>query len=732
MDREKRTVAESMLGSSEQFQVLARLVHGYVFEARLGADLTTEFTWADDAFADLFGCTRAEVNRRGWHSFVDPRDLASAGACLAAVWDGQTREIELRVVSAIATKRWLRMAAEPIRDPRTAEVVGLIGMAEDITQRKAAEAAQRESEAQFAAAFQHSVNGIVIEDENARIQRVNPAMCRLLGYAQDKLLERTLYELTHPDDLAASKEKAEALWAGRISGYTLEKRYIHNTGRVVWVVIAVALIADGPDKPRHLVSQVQDITDIRAASLALAKSEQKLRGLYETSQLGIALNDMQGRFIEFNEAFERICGYPADELKALDYWTLTPKTYETDEARQLELLRTTGHYGPYEKHYIRKNGSLIPLRLRGMLLHTPGDQSYIWSIVEDITEQKRLEAEVAAESARRQLFLRNASDGVHILGDTGRVVEASDSFCAMLGYSREEVIGLHPSQWDARIAGDALREAMDRAFAGKLTRFETVHRRKDGTTFEVEIHVEAFEAGGQNYLYCSARDITELRRLERALLDVTSREQRKLGYDLHDELGQVLTGISMLAASLASTERAAGRPAAERLAELEALSRQAIVTCRGIAHGLSPLTYQNGDLVQALGEMLRLQQSAGGAKLRLTVNRSAPLSVAAETKDHLYRIAQEAVTNARRHAAAKHIDVSIEIGTDHVRLEIADDGKGLVQPEAPPSGMGLDIMKFRATIISAQFSIGPGEYGGTSVVCVCEQNRGGDGGTKKS
>jgi PAS domain S-box-containing protein len=722
MNAEQHTPDKSTLGPTERYQALARLVHGYVFEARLRADRTTEFTWADGAFAELFGCERAEVNRRGWHSFIDPRDLASAGAALAGVWDGNACEIELRIVGATGTKRWLRMAAEPIRDPQIGSVIGLIGMAEDISNRKAGEAARRDSEARFEAAFEHSVSGIVIEDEYARILRANPAMCRLLGYTQDALLARTLYDVTHPDDLAASKENAEALWARRIRTYTLEKRYIHKSGRIIWVVIAVALIDEGPDGPRHLVSQVHDISELRAAHLALAKSEQKLRGLYETSQLGIALNDIQGHFVEFNEAFERICGYPPEELKALDYWALTPKSYEADEARQLELLKNTGHYGPYEKHYVRKDGSLVPLRLRGMLLRTPDGDSQIWSIVEDISEQKRLEAALRAESARHQLFLRNASDGVHILGDNGCVVEASDSFCAMLGCSREEVIGRHPSQWDSRLAGDDLRKAMESAFAGEQTRFETVHRRKDGTTFDVEVHVEAFEADGRPYLYCAARDITELRRLEHALLNVTNREQQRLGYDLHDELGQVLTGISMLAASLASAASAAGRPVDERLDSLEALARQAIGTCRGIAHGLSPLTYQNGNLEQALSEMVRIQRRSGGAAIDFKVTQSAPLQLGTQAKDHLYRIAQEAVTNARRHANATLIELTLDIQPSTVALEISDDGKGLLPLPTDSGGMGLSIMRFRATMLDAQFSIGPSATAGTRVACRCRND----------
>ncbi len=137
---------------------------------------------------------------------------------------------------------------------------------------------------------------------------------------------------------------------------------------------------------------------------ALRESESKLRGLYELSPLGIALTDMNGRYVEFNESFQRICGYSEKELKALDYWTLTPKRYEAEEARQLESLASVGHYGPYEKEYVRRDGTLVPLRLNGVLVTDRNGEHFIWSIVEDITEHRQ--AQQALHRARDELELR--------------------------------------------------------------------------------------------------------------------------------------------------------------------------------------------------------------------------------------------------------------------------------------------------------------------------------------
>lgn len=137
IDIDDRKNAEIALRRSEErLRAFARVVQGYVFEARVESDRSIQFTWADDALANVFGCEREEVNRRGWHSFVDPRDWAATEKRLIAIMGGATSSIELRIASATGQKHWLRMAAEPVRDPATGVVTGLIGMAEDVTERK--------------------------------------------------------------------------------------------------------------------------------------------------------------------------------------------------------------------------------------------------------------------------------------------------------------------------------------------------------------------------------------------------------------------------------------------------------------------------------------------------------------------------------------------------------------------------------------------------------------------
>jgi len=147
-----------------------------------------------------------------------------------------------------------------------------------------------------------------------------------------------------------------------------------------------------------------EVAERRRLEDALRESEAKLRGLYELSPLGIALTDMKGHFVEFNESFRRISGYSTKDLKALDYWALTPRKYEAEEARQLESLASVGNYGPYEKEYVHRDGTLVPLCLSGVLVTDRNGEEFIWSIVEDITERKQ--SEEALHRARDELETR--------------------------------------------------------------------------------------------------------------------------------------------------------------------------------------------------------------------------------------------------------------------------------------------------------------------------------------
>ncbi|KDE39016.1 diguanylate cyclase/phosphodiesterase (GGDEF & EAL domains) with PAS/PAC sensor(s) [Nitrincola lacisaponensis] len=170
-------------------------------------------------------------------------------------------------------------------------------------------------------------------------------------------------------------------------------RYHHKNGSTVWVRCIGKVIEWGPDEqPVRMIGCHIDITDLKQSEQALKLSESRLRGLFELSPIGIALNEFDtGRFVDLNDALLAPTGYTREEFTDLSYMSITPKEYWPEEVLQLEKMEKTGRFGPFEKEYIRKDGSRYPVLLNGMVVYDPSGRKLIWSMIEDISERKRIE-----------------------------------------------------------------------------------------------------------------------------------------------------------------------------------------------------------------------------------------------------------------------------------------------------------------------------------------------------
>jgi PAS domain S-box-containing protein len=217
-------------------------------------------------------------------------------------------------------------------------------------------------------------------------------------------------------------------------------------------------------------------------------------------------------------------------------------------------------------------------------------------------------------------------------------------------------------------------------------------------------------------------DITERRLLERELLEGSTRERRHLAAELHDGLGQNLYGASLLIQSIEATARRAGLGVSSDLVHLASIVGASIDTCRSIAQGLSPLANVRGGIIQALRELTQMPTSFE-PQVSLTITDAAPLRINTTSLDHLYRLAQEALSNALKHASATSIRVSLNIQPASVTLTVADDGIGLPPRAAASKRLGLKLMRYRANIIHAKLTISGNDPHGTRITCECPQGR---------
>jgi signal transduction histidine kinase len=218
-----------------------------------------------------------------------------------------------------------------------------------------------------------------------------------------------------------------------------------------------------------------------------------------------------------------------------------------------------------------------------------------------------------------------------------------------------------------------------------------------------------------------AHETAERQRLEQEMLEISEREQRRIGQDLHDGLCQHLTGTALASQVLAEKLDAHGQAEAVAAHRIVDLVEEAISLARGMAKGLHPVELQADGLMQALEEFAATTTELFGVACRF----ECPIPVlihSPATATHLYRIAQEAVGNAIKHGQAKSITVTLEENEDGIRLAVSDDGRGLDKGPAGAKGMGLRIMADRARMIGGRFSVASHRPRGVELSCLIPQS----------
>jgi signal transduction histidine kinase len=210
--------------------------------------------------------------------------------------------------------------------------------------------------------------------------------------------------------------------------------------------------------------------------------------------------------------------------------------------------------------------------------------------------------------------------------------------------------------------------------------------------------------------------IAERKRLEHELLDITEKERRRIGLDLHDDLGQKLSGIALMTKGLELKLAKQKAGEAQEAARIHTLVQQAMSHASDLAHDLATLDLKGGDLNAALGQLAARARELFDISCRFKTDVQDP-QLENSVVGQLYKIAQEAVTNAIKHGKAKRVDISLSNGSDRLLLTIQNNGKAFPDLKSGSTGMGLRIMNYRASLIGASLEIKGVGTRGTLVTC---------------
>jgi two-component system CheB/CheR fusion protein len=478
----------------------------------------------------------------------------------------------------------------------------------------------------------------------------------------------------------------------------------------------------------------------------LERSNADLMNLLSSTDVAAIFLDTSGRIRRFTPASTRLLRLISTDI-GRPLTDIAQRFADPDLA--LDIHRVLDHPLPIEKE-IRTDDGRWYLRRALPYFSTLDEVAGTVITFIDVTPVKR----AADQEQRLAAVLRDSNDAVTVRDVHGRITAWNRSAERMYGYREAEALGMHLDQLvpaDFRKEAHAMAERLLRG--GDQHSWETRRLCKDGKVLDVWLTATVlYDAIGRpTALATTERDITERKRsreelearvaertaelqtananlqaeiegrleLEKEVLAIAAREQRRIGQDLHDGIGQELTGLSLMAQTLLETLQQQGSPAAANAGRISERLRQTLDQARRLCRGLIPVEVDAEGLMAALASLALRTNGIKGTTCIFMCAQPVLLHDNA-TATHLYRIAQEAVSNALRHAQAHHIEIKLTAGKGSIVLDVCDDGCGIAA-DSEDAGMGLKIMRYRAELIKARLTIETTPGSGTLVSCTLDK-----------
>jgi len=738
------------------------------YDGILIADVATRrFIFGNTAMCRMLDVTPAELLTMGLES-IHPQDSL---ADLRLKFDAMARG-ELVFAENVPL---LRKDGRIIPVDITASSVRIknracnIGVFHDISER-------RRAEQRFRSLLESAPDAMMIHSADGRIQIVNAEVEKLFGYTRSELIGQTM-EMLMPERFRHRHEQHRKGYRAtadpRPMGMAgMELLALHKDGREIPVEISLSNL--GTDDDVLVISSIRDITKRKLAEKALQASEEKLRLFVENSPAPVAMFDREMRYLVVSKCWSDAFHLPEAQMIGRSHYEALPNIPEN--WRQTYQRCLAGATECCERDpLLRADGSLDWVKWDCRPWHDlNGEIGGIILFAEVINERVRTEDEIIHAKRFAEATLEAVPASLAVLDPQGIIVgtnQAWHEFAHANGAPNGEIgkgtdylaiCDAATARGDKLsadfaegirdvISGESKRFRLEypchtpaekRWFVGYVTPFEG-----DGPHSVVIAHVDVSERKRAELVIRRLNDELETRvdertvalkraneqlreevvmrrKLEEEILQISEREQQRIGQDLHDDLGQQLAGIWLLSDVLKLNLTRSESPEVESADKITRLLKNALALTRSLARGLHPVAVQAGGLVAALHELATRTIDM----FRINCRCKCPPNIDLDntTATHLYRIAQEAVTNSVKHGLAKEIDIELSTNPHHTVLSVKDRGNGKVEGEGEGEGelepkrpgMGMRIMRYRADMIGGILDIQRNPSGiGTTVVC---------------
>jgi PAS domain S-box-containing protein len=350
------------------------------------------------------------------------------------------------------------------------------------------------------------------------------------------------------------------------------------------------------------------------------------------------------------------------------------------------------------------------------------------------TERRKTEDRLKESEESFKLMMHQSPSVIELYGLDGLQIDVNSAYEDLWGFPAGHTVNKFNVLKSKEVEESGLMSYVKDAYAGKTVKVPEYKFDSTGATegkgkgrirwLSTRIYPLKDIAGNVKNIVVTHEDISEIKfaeeerkQLEQVLLDIEERERKRIGYDLHDGLGQLLTGISFKLASLVGKLKGSSKGEAEDIADVLGIINDAKTHVAQLSRGLLPLELESEGIVSAIEKLASYAEKTLGISSAVRCSESFTINNEKAVL-HLYRIAQEAVNNAVKHSNARHIEINLEKKDVKVELSIKDNGTGIPEKLDTGKGMGLQIMQYRADMIGALFDIQSSGDEGTMIKCI--------------
>ena len=646
-----------------------------------------------------------------------------------ALQSGTPYELDLEVVNPKSKIKWEIARGEPLRDG-SGQIIGLRGTVQDITERRRAEEAIRESEQRFRLVANKAPVMIWMSGIDRLCHYFNEPWLEFTGRPLDAELGNGWVQGVHRDDLKECLNTYTQAFDRRES-FEMEYRLRRHDGEYRWISDTGVPRFDSDRNFAGYIGSCIDVTDRKLAAEALRKSEEKFSKAFRQGPMVVTLTSAKDhRYIDVNETFERLTGWHRDEIIGrtpfdIGFWVDPPKRIELTNR-----LLSEGRLREVVANFRMKDGTIRVGLATAELIELDGEPCML-AVANDITERKRAEEALRESEDKLRLLLDSTAEAIYGIDLEHRCTFCNPACLRTLGYERvEEVLGknMHDLMHHSRADGTLLR--VEECRVHRVTKTgEGVHAedeifwRANATSFPAEYWSYPQRKGQQLVgAVVAFIDITQRKSAEAALASVSRRlieaqeqERARIARELHDDIGQ---RISMLAIEIEELQNNSGElpaPIHNRVRELWQQTCDIGTDIQSLSHELHSAKLEYLGIVAAMRGFCNDFGRQQG--LEIEFEAKDPLGfLPADVSLCLLRVLQEALHNSAKHSGVRRHNVRLWGDEKEVHLTVSDSGSGFNREAAKHNpGLGLISMEERLKLVNGMLTIESQPKSGTTI-----------------